>query len=314
MYFTDVRKDEEAFKSFISKQANTYKNLMSNPNYFFMDHTMKLKTDSHPRVGFPTKESLESIDHDKVMQIYKERFANASDFTFIFVGNFDEDIIKELSQKYLGTLPGSDTDETYMDRNIDYVEGEILDEIKMGEAPKTQVELFFHGPFKWTPENAYNFQSMIEVLKIKMRESMREDKGGVYGVRVSGGASRIPEERYSITVSFNCDPENTEELIETAMKDVENAKMNGAEEKDLTKVKESQKQSMIKSLEENRYWQSRLRNVYEYGISPSTISLENLEKSINGLDSDDIKNAASQYFGSGNYLRMVMQPEELPSN
>ncbi len=314
MYFTDVRKDEEAFKSFITKQSNIYKNLMSNPNYFFMDYSMKKKTNNHFRTGFPTEERMNSIDHDRAHEIYKERFADASGFTFVFVGNFEEEVIKALSQKYLGTLPSTDTEEHYMNRNIDYVEGEMQDEFKMGEAPKTQVELFFHGPFEWTSENAYHFNSMIDVLKIKMRESMREDKGGVYGVRVSGNASKVPEERYSITVSFNCDPEKTEMLIETAMNDVKNARMNGAEEKDLTKVKETQRQSMIKNLEQNRYWRSRLEYVYENGISPNTISLETLERSIETLNSDVIKQAASQYFGSGNYIRMVMQPEEIPSN
>ncbi|GLR20085.1 insulinase family protein [Portibacter lacus] len=314
MYFTDVRKDEEAFNSYISKQANTYKNLMSNPAYYFMDHSMKLRTNNHPRVGFPTAESLESIDYDRALEIYKERFADASGFTFIFVGNFEEETLKEMCQKYLGNLPSSGVEETYMNRQIDYVEGEINDLINMGAAPKTQVELFFHGPFEWTPENAYHFNSMLDVLRIKMRESMREDKGGVYGVRVSGNASRIPEERYSITVSFNCDPGNTEDLIATAMKDVEHATKNGASEKDLTKVKETQRQSMIKSLEENTYWRSKLENVYENGVSPSTISLEHLEKSIQGLDSDDIKNAASQYFGSGNFIRMVMEPAEVENN
>lgn len=314
MYFTDVRKNEKAFKSFISKQANTYKNLMANPQYFFMNHTMKLKTNKHPRVGFPTQESLQAINHDRALEIYRERFSNAGDFTFIFVGNFDEDQLKELSQKYLGTLPARETEETFMNRNIDYVEGPIVDEIQMGEAPKTNVELFFHGPFEWTQENAFNFQAMIDVLAIKMRESMREDKGGVYGVRLSGNVSRIPEEGYSITVSFNCDPQNTEELIETAMNDVKNAKMKGAEQGDLTKVKETQRQSMIKNLEENRYWQSRLRFVYDYDLSPSSIKLETLEEAIKRLDSDDIKDAASQYFGSDNFIQMVMEPEKLPSN
>lgn len=314
MYFTDVRTDEEAFKSFLSKQSNIYKNLMSNPNYFFMDYSMKKKLNNHYRTGFPTEERLNSIDHKRAIEIYKERFADASGFTFVFVGNFDEEEMKMMCQKYIGTLPSTFAEEHYMDRKMNYVEGEINDEFKMGEAPKTQVELFFHGPFEYTPENAYNFNSMLDVLRIKMRESMREDKGGVYGVRVSGGAGKVPVERYSITVSFNCDPENTEELIETAMNDVKNARMNGAEEKDLTKVKETQRQSMIKNMEENRYWRSRLENVYEKGLSPNSISLERLEKSIDGLTSEAIKNAAEAYFGSGNYIRMVMQPEEIPSN
>lgn len=314
MYFTDVRDDEEAFKSYISKQSNTYKNLMSNPNYFFMDYSMKKRSKDHPRVGFPTQESLEKIDHKRALEIYRERFADASGFTFVFVGNFEEEEMKMMCQRYLGTLPSTGTKETYMNRNINWVEGEIKDEFKMGAAPKTQVELFFHGPFEWSPENAYQFNSMIGVLKIKMRESMREDKGGVYGVRVSGNASKTPIERYSITVSFNCDPENTEMLIETAMNDVKNASINGAEEKDLTKVKESQRQSLIKSLEENRYWRTKLEYVYENGISPTTIGMEGLEKSMQQLNSEVIKIAASQYFGSGNFLQIVMQPEEVPNN
>ncbi|WP_235295907.1 M16 family metallopeptidase [Portibacter marinus] len=314
MYFTDVRRDEQAFKSFINKQSNIYKNLMSNPQYYFMDYAMKKKTDNHPRVGFPSVDDIMSIDLDRALEIYNERFADASGFTFIFVGNFEEDRLKELAQKYLGNLPSKGMEETWKNRNIDYVEGEIKDEFKMGEAPKTQVELFFHGPFEWTPENSYHFNAMLDVLRIKMRESMREDKGGVYGVRVSGNASKIPEERYTITVSFNCDPENTEELITTAMQDVQNAVQSGAEEKDLTKVKETQRQSMIKNLKENNYWRSRLEYVYSNDLSPTTISLDKLEQSIHELDSDDIKDAASKYFGSGNYMRIVMQPGDQPSN
>ncbi len=314
MYFTDIRKDEDAFNSFISKQSSIFQNIMSNPAYYFMDHTMKIKTNNHPRVSFPTPEELLNINHDRAIEIYKERFANAGDFKFVFVGNFDENELKLMCQKYLGNLPSTNEKEHYVDQNIIYQKGEINDEIKMGKAPKTQVELFFHGPFEWSTENVYKFNSMIDVLNIKMRESMREDKGGVYGVRISGNASKIPNNQYIISISFNCDPENTEMLIETAMNDVKNAKMNGAESKDLTKVKETQKQSMIKSLEENRFWQSKLEFVYENNLSPNTIGMEGLEQSIQSLDSKAIQSAVSQYFGSGNYMRLIMKPEELPSN
>ena len=178
-----------------------------------------------------------------------------------------------------------------------------------GEAPKALVDITFHGDFDWTPENRYHFKSMIDILRIKMRESMREDKGGVYGVRVSGNTSQFPESKYNITISFNADPPRVDELIETAMTDIKNAQANGAEEKDMNKIKETQRQGRIKDLKENRFWISSLETSYVEGLDPKNISLSSLEEGINSLTSDDIKNASNQYFDWENYIQIVLLPE-----
>ncbi|MFK7810378.1 MAG: M16 family metallopeptidase [Saprospiraceae bacterium] len=310
LYFHEPRKDGDALKSYVTKQKSIYKNLLSQPDYYFYDKVSKIQYGNHPRRGFPTAENMESIDLEKLYNFYKDRFADASDFTFTFVGNFEVEKIKPMLATYLGNLPSNRRKDSWKDVGANYKKGKVSETFNRGEAPKSQINLMYHGDFEYTPQNKYDFQSMIQVLRIKMRESMREELGGVYGVRVSGNTSKFPKEEYDITISFNADPPMVDKLIEAAMKDIKNAQMNGAEEKDLTKVKETQRQGRIKDLKENRYWSRTLQNIYKNEGDPSKISLEELEKYINGLDSDDIKKAANTFFDEGSSIKVIMMPEK----
>jgi zinc protease len=315
LYFTDVRKDEKAFESFINRQIGIYKNLQSNPSYYFSDYASRLKFRNHPRVGFPSIYDFQAIDHDRVLQFYKERFADASDFTFTLVGNFEEEKMKMLAQKYLGNLPSINREETWKDIGLEYFPGQLRKTFKNGEAPKTQVELFFHGDFEYTPENAYKFNSMLDYLKIKLREELREDKGGVYGVGLFGSASKTPRERYSITISFNSDPDRTKELIDAAKGVIRTAQKEIPSDQDMTKVKETQRQSRIKNLEENRFWSREIMNIHNNDdLDFNSILLESLDEKINKLKPEDIKYAAGKFFNFQRYVELVMEPEDPPQN
>ena len=310
LYFQHPREDESTLQSYIAKQKGIYANLMSNPQYWFSNEMSTIKYGDHPRRGFPTSEQMDKIKMTEVMKIYKDRFADASDFTFILVGNFDVEKTKELAATYLGNLPKTDRIEKGKDVGADIVKGAVSKDLSKGEAPKSLVEMTFHGDFEWTPENRYNLNSLVQVMRIKMRESMREDKGGVYGVRVSGYTTQFPKPTYNITVSFNSDPANTEDLIKTALNDIENARLNGAEEKDLVKIKETQRQEKIKNLKENRYWSRQIRSMEQNNSDLNDIQMANLEEAIKGLTSDDIKKAANMYFDESNFIRVMMEPEE----
>ncbi|NNF22579.1 MAG: insulinase family protein [Saprospiraceae bacterium] len=315
LYFTDIRKDGKAFESFINRQVGIYKNLQSNPSYYFSDYASRIKFRNHPRVGFPSVYDFQAINHDRVLEYYKERFADASDFAFTFVGNFDENTMKQLAQKYLGNLPGIDREETWKDIGLEYFPGQLRRSFKNGEAPKTQVELFFHGDFEYSPENAYKFNSMLDYLRIKLREELREDKGGVYGVGLFGSASKTPRERYSITISFNSDPDRTKELIEAAKGVIKKAQKELPAMQDMTKVKETQRQSRIKNLEENRYWSRQIMSIHNNEeLDFSSILLESLEEKINNLTPGDIKSAAAKFFNFQRHVELVMEPEEQPQN
>ena len=314
LYFTAPRKDADALKSFVGQEKGIYQNLMQNPQYFFMNETQKIKFNNHPRVGFPTGEELDALDLDKIYQIFTDRFEDASDFTFFFVGNFEMESFTNLIQTYLGNLPSKARRETWVDRQVKYVDGLVEKYLNKGEAPKTYVNITFHGKDKWNGKNRYLLQSLGDVLRIKLRESLREDKGGVYGVRVRQNFSKFPEPEYYINISFNCDPANEQELIDAVMVEIDKLQKAGAEEKDMTKIKETQRQSRIKDLKENRYWLYGMKNAFRYGDDLNGLTLEALEEQINSLSPEDIKIAANQFIDKNNMIKIVMRPGEKEEN
>ena len=314
LYFTAPRKDEKAFQSFIAKQRSIYANLMSNPNFWFTDQSLKIKYNNHPRRGFPGEQSLSKISLEKVYEIYKDRFADASDFTFILVGNFEINPMKEYLKTYLATLPSLHRKESWKDVKAELVKGKVEKTFARGKAPKSLINMTFHGYFEWNSQNRYNLNALVQVLRIKMRESMREDKGGVYGVRVQGNARQFPKPSYSLTISFNSDPGNVDDLVKTAFEEIAHAKEVGAEEKDLVKVEEMQRQERIKNLKENRFWNRQLRNYYQHGNDPNKITLENLEQYIESLNAEDIKKAANQYLDEQNFIKLVLNPAAKKEN
>jgi len=309
-YFNNPREDKEAFTSYITKQKGIYANLMSDPRYYFSNYVSKYAYDNHPRVGFPKEEDWAKIKYENALKIYKERFADASDFTFYFTGNFDEAQISKYIQEYLGSLPSINREEKWKDVGRNYIKGVNKDRFKKGVAPKTNVDITFHGDYEYNKDNNYLLSSVIAYLRIKLRETMREDMGGVYGVRLSENVDKKPRERYDITLSFNADPPKTDELVAAANEVIKKAMEEKPSEEDMTKVKETQRQNRKKNLEENRFWQSFISSEHDGEKAFGDILQEPYEKKINALTADQIQAAIKKYFNYDNYIEVIMEPEE----
>lgn len=310
LYFKQPRIDEKALETFKSQQESILQNMMINPYYYFSDEKNKIKYNNHPRRHIPTVEEIESLDLKKMESVYKDRFADAGDFTFFFVGNFEVEAIRPLISRYLGNLPSTGRKETWKDVHSDLVNGKIDKTITRGKAPKALVELVYHGDFPYLDSKArYDFYSLMDVLRIKLRESMREDKGGVYGVSVNGSASQFPTQKYAITIGFNAEPEKVEELIGTALAEVAKLQQEGPGAKDIAKVQETQRQSRIKDLKENRFWLGQLRARYENNLPLDGLSMEEYEKTISGLNAADLQKGAKAWFDADNFMRFVLLPE-----
>nr|MBX2817414.1 insulinase family protein [Saprospiraceae bacterium] len=311
LYFTAPRRDDEAFNSFMTRQKQILQNLLVNPNYYFQDRFSKLKFNGHIRRGLPTAEQMETVDLDRLMQVYADRFSDASDFTFVMVGNIDVAEITPHLEQYLGSLPATNRNEKWRDPGVKTAKGQHIDRFNYGEAPKAQVRLNWYGDFEWDiRENRYHFSAMQEVLRNRLRESMREDQGGVYGVSVGGGVSKIPNEGYQITIGFNAEPDQVDTLLAVAKSEIAKVVSEGASEEDLGKVREVQKQSRIKNQKENGYWTNTLKSYYLYGLDLGNLSQESYEKLVDALTGEDVMKMAAQVFGTENYIESVMMPEE----
>jgi zinc protease len=249
---------------------------------------------------------LDNISLDKAFEFYKDRFSDFSDFTFYIVGNIDMKQMKEMVETYVATLPSKNRTEKWKDLGITVPKGLITKSVYKGVEPKSSVSINITGPFEWNAKNRFNLQAMTEVLSIKLRETLREEKGGVYGVGARATPTHYPHEQYQLTISFGCAPERVDELVTETLKKLDTMVMKEPEETYVNKVKEIQKHEYEVNMKENRFWLSSLSSYYFNGEDPKAI-LERKEM-IEHLNADDIHHAAQKYCAKGNMVEVVLYP------
>lgn len=308
LYFTQPRKSVDDFRSFLSKEMSANEHLLDNPAAYFANNFQNLIFNNSVRRGLPTIDKLKQVDFERSFEIYRERFRDASDFTFIFVGSFDTAQIKPLLETYLGALPSSGQKESWKDPGITKKDGVVNSRVSMGKTQKDLVGIHFHGLKTWTDDEYYLFNSMIRVLNIQLREAMREEKGGVYGVSVSGAFVQRPKNAYGINIQFNTNPDRVDELIQTVYDNLDSLKQNGPTEEKVKKVQELQRRERETDLRENEFWLNTLEYYDEYGKDINT--LEDYNKRIDGLTADKVKQAFRDFFDLKNRVQAVLQPEK----
>ncbi len=312
LYFTEPRKDPDAMSAYMTQIKTQMQFMGANPQFYFFDELTKALSNNHPRKKiFPSSEDLDKVDLDKVMEIYKNRFSDAGDFTFVFTGNFDAKSIAPMLSKYLGNLPSTGRNESWKDIGVKTPKGIMEKTMKKGQAPKSFACLVFNGDFDWDDaQSRYDFNSLMSVVRIKLREKLREDEGGVYGVQVQGNIERWPNEEYSTLILFNADPAEVDQLVEFTKEEIKKIAANGVEDKDLTKVAETQRQERIKNLKENKFWNGYLASAYKNGLDPKKIQMEYYEKAVNGLNSDALQKMAKKVFNFEEVKQFILYPED----
>lgn len=305
--FTKPRLDFKAYNAYTDKIKNLIKDSHSNPESVFSDSVQAIYNSYHLRRMPHTEESIDKIDLGKVLDFYKDRYSDAGDFTFVFVGNFEVEKIKPLIQKYLANLPSAGRKEMWKDLGIKHPKNELYRKFNKGIEKKSAVMMTINGDYEWSLTNNFVFKAMMEVFQIKLREVLREDKGGVYGVSAWEDIQKFPKPEYSVNVYFGCNPDRVEELTGDVANQAELMKKSNPDDKDMVKVKELLSRSYEKNMKENEYWLNKLIAYYYYNEDPKQI-LET-KKKIDKLKPEDIKNAANKYLNTTNIIKFVLFPE-----
>jgi len=308
--FTAPKVDSTAYKSFQSRIKGYIENRSADPNAVYSD-TIQVTTAQYHYRSRPWSEALlDEMDLTKSLTYYQDRFADASDFTFFFVGNFEPDSIASLVQTYLGGLPSIQRQETWQDIGITFPAGVIEKTIRKGIEPKSRVRLMFTGPAEWSRTGNYEMDSMIDVLRIRLREVIREDMSGTYGVSVSGGLSRVPREDYSLTVSFGCNPERVEELTNTVFSQLDSLVQFGPDSLTVAKVQETQRRQYETQLKENGFWLDYLYQSSFFNEDP--LRLFGFLDQVDMLTPEIVRNTLELYFNKDRYMQFVLMPEHNP--
>ena len=307
LYFTGTRRDKNAFNAYISRIKNVIKPVRSMPQMIFADTLSKIITQNSPRViALPSDAQINQINLDRAIAIFKERFADASDFTYLMVGNFKVDEVLPLLEKYIGGLPSIKRKEAWKDDTPPFPKGLVVVDVPKNSEPQSSVAMVWKGNFKWNEKNCEAFTMLMDILSIKCRESMREDKGEVYGVNIDGSTSNIPERSFSVTARWGCSPENIKNLTKIVLDEMEKIKKDGPTEVDLNKVKETSIRERETKMKENGFWLSTLQDHFFSG--DPLISLEEYKKFVNSFTGKDIKVIADKYLNTNSYVEVSLTP------
>jgi len=309
LYFDAPRKDTTAFQAFISQMENQMKFMKSNPVMAFYDTLFKTAYPNSKRlIIFPTEEQMNSINLDDAFNIYSDRFADASDFTFVLVGNFNTDSITPMVVKYLGSLPSTGRIETWQDKSVVFASGITDIRFNKGTDPQSMVGIGMSEPFEWNEENILHMYMLKEILQIKLIEVIREKLSGVYSPQIMLNVDKYPKSEYMMGIIFGCSPKTTDKLTKAVFGEIKTILKKGPTPEDLTKAKEAMIRSRETDLEKNSFWTGKIESIYFQGADPASIL--NFKERVSAVTADDLKNATRGLYKPDHYIRVVLMPEK----
>lgn len=307
-YFTDVNFDENAFESEKNKMKSYMANLMAMPEIYFAIELADFMYGHNERYTppIPTEENWDNTSYQKAYEVFKERFADASDFEFYFVGNVTDEQMKTLSEQYLASLPTLNRSETFKDDGSRAITGVHKKEVFKGHDDKATVRISYSGETTYSKKENLAMQALGEILTIKLIEELREKEGGVYGASASGSLSKLPYGSYNFSIGFPTNPADADKLIELTLEEIEKIQQNGPEETDLTKFKEGEMTDYTKSLKENRYWLNVLISAFNNQTNPEKAL--DFEENLKALSAEDVQAVANKYLNK-NRVIAILKPE-----
>lgn len=307
LYFTKPRVDNVGFSVVLERQKNLLSLLANSPEKAFMDSVDFILYGRHPRKAPLTAEKLKNIREEAVRKIMQERLGNVGDFAFVFVGNVDETQFSDWVATYIASIPGARSRETIADRGVRKSQGKLAKIVEKGVEPKSQVSLYMHGPVEYTPEHRWQARAVSNLLSIRLREVLREDKGGVYYVRCNSTLSPWPEPHFTSLINFGCDPQRVDELLSAVRLVLREVREQGASEANVQKIRETLRRELETDMRNNEWWRDRLNDMILY--QENFFDTETYLLWVDHLKGSSFKEWAARFFNDANEALFVLKPK-----
>ena len=301
--FTAPRKDTEAFESFKNRMKAQLESAQANPLSSINDSLQKAMYNNHPRVVMMKPEMVDQIDYDRILEMYNDRFKDASDFTFYFVGNIDLETAKPLIAEYLGALPAINRKETFKDTKMSIRKGVYKNEYaKEQQTPTATVVVLYSGKAPYTLKNDILLSFATQVLDMVYTEEVREKEGGTYGVNCFGDLQKYPKEQLLLQIVFQTDPAKKDKLAGIVVDELKKLAAEGPSDVHLQKVKEYMLKKYADNQKENGYWMNNLNDYFYYGMDMT----EGYTDIVNSITAKDIQKFVSDLLKQGNEIEVTM--------
>ena len=309
LYFTQPRKDPQAFKNLMEQQQEFLTNAHVNPMLAYNDTLHKVAYATN-RMASMDKEQLKRVNYNRIMLIYKELFANAANFKLILTGNININKLKPLLCQYIATLPSNNTKETigtYEPKLVDGKKTYVFH--KKQTTPTAITTIVIKGKMEYNNRNELLMDAIGQLLRIVYTEKVREDKGGTYSVQASGDLQHHPNDEALLRIAFQTDPQKYNDLIPIVYKELEKMATEGPSQQDLDKVKAYELKVYNQVLRMNNYWEYVLYTDLYNGIDVDT----DFRYIVENMTCDDIRTTLRNLLNQNNCIEVTMTQPTTPA-
>lgn len=309
LYFTQPRKDPQAFKNLMEQQQEFLTNAHVNPMLAYNDTLHKVAYATN-RMASMDKEQLKRVNYNRIMHIYKELFANAANFKLILTGNININKLRPLLCQYIATLPSNNTKETigtYEPKLVDGKKTYVFH--KKQTTPTAITTIVIKGKMEYNNRNELLMDAIGQLLRIVYTEKVREDKGGTYSVQVSGNLQHHPNDEALLRIAFQTDPQKYNDLIPIVYKELEKMATEGPSQQDLDKVKAYELKVYNQVLRMNNYWEYVLYTDLYNGIDVDT----DFRYIVENMTCDDIRTTLRNLLNQNNCIEVTMTQPTTPA-
>jgi zinc protease len=308
LMFEKPRFDREAHDALMARYMAYVANIEKDPRKTMQDSLLFITTNYHPRARSISTQYLKEVNFDDIEKIYKDRISDAGDFTFFIVGNLEEAKVKSYVEKYLGSLTDSKRKETWVDRKMRTPDGKTQKVIPVAlTTPKANVNVIYANDMEYNQKNRLVLKVLEGILDLRYTETVREDEGGTYGVRIGSNLSQYPESRVSLKMSFDCDPLKAEKLKAIIYRELDKIVAEGPTAVDFDKTIKNLQKDREQAKEHNSFWLNSLYSFYYTGINSAVA--ENYENLLTAMTQKDIQDFTKKLLTDPDLMDVVFVPK-----
>ncbi len=309
LQFTEPRADPTAFAAMTSQARALLVNQLASPEVVFNQAIDAALGQNSPRRQPETPATIDQWNLATSLAFYKARFADASNFTFVFVGSFTPESIKPFVETYIASLPATHAHETWRDLGITPPSGVVERIVRKGVDPKSEVAIVFSGPFVYDDPHMLALQTMTILLQSRLLDTIRGELGGTYSITATPEMEKSPRPEYSVRIDWTCDPARTAALVERVFEEIAFVKATLLSPQQVARIRESLLRQFENDSQDNSYLLAQISRRYEDGDAANVAAVEGLPARIAALTGDMIQQAAQTYLNTSNYVQVTLLPE-----
>jgi len=305
--FTNINKDQKSFDNLMQTTELELKNRSLTPEVAFSDSLQATLSCHNPRFTSLVSEDLKNVSYDRILQIAKERTANAAAYTFTIVGNYDEATIRPLIEQYIASLPAQKKVVKSQDVSTDF-KGVVVNNFKKkAETPKAIAVMVWNSKqIPYTLENDIKAEIAHQILSMIYLKKIREDASAAYTVQAMGGAERN-DFGSEVTLLAYCPmkPEKGDVAVQI-LRDEMNELAKTCDADMLAKVKEYMLKNVDDQAKTNGYWAGVISTWRKWGVDLNT----DYKKVVEAQTPESISAFIKELLKAGNRAEVVMMPAE----